>query len=113
MPEFLPFSSLFEPAAIPAWGALVVLIVQFGKRFVPGIPDTGRGVLYVVAAVCAGLLALAVVDRGTGVGDVEAIKNLVLLWIGFVSTSVGLFELGSKTARVVTGSTDPSGPDAG
>lgn len=108
----LPLSEVFNAAGLAVWAAVVVGVVQFAKKLVPFIPETGRGVLAVVAGVSALVVVGAVADAGTDLGSAEAIKNVALTFIALATAAIGEYEAGAKAVRIAQGSTDPAGPDA-
>lgn len=107
----LPLSEVFNAAGLALWALVVVGVVQFGKKLVPFIPETGRGVLLVVAGVSALVVIGAVADAGTDLGSAEALKNVVLTFIGLATAAIGEYEAGAKTVRIVQGTTNEGGPD--
>lgn len=107
----LPLSEVFNAPGLALWAAVVVAVVQFGKKLIPGIPETGRGVLLVVAGVSALVVAGAVADAGTNLGSAEAIKNVVLTFVALSTAAIGEYEAGAKVVRIAQAETDPNGPD--
>lgn len=107
----LPLSEVFTAPGLALWAAAVVFVVQFGKKLVPFIPETGRGVLAVVAGVSALVVIGAVADANTDLGSAEAIKNVVLTFVALATAAIGEYEAGAKTVRIVQGTTDPNGKD--
>ena len=107
----LPLSEVFSASGLAVWAVVVVAVVQFGKKLVPFIPETGRGVLALVAGVSALVVIGAVADAGTDLGSAEAIKNVVLTFVALAGAAIGEYEAGAKAVRVVSGTTDPNGRD--
>lgn len=106
----LPLSEVFTAAGALAWAAAIVGLVQFGKRFLPFIPEHGRGVLAVVAALAAVVVVLAAIDLGLAL-DAQNIILIVFTWANLGAAAVGAYEAGAKTVRVLQGETDETGPD--
>lgn len=107
----LPLSDVFSAPGLALWALAVVAVVQFGKKLVPFIPETGRGVLAFVAAVSALVVAGAVADANVDLGSAENIKNVFLTFVALATAAIGEFEAGAKTVRVVQDATNPTGPD--
>lgn len=106
----LPLAEVFTAAGALAWAAAIVGLVQFGKRFIPFIPEHGRGVLAVVAGLAAIVVALAAIDLGLTL-DPQTIILILFTWANLGAAAVGAYEAGAKTARVIAGTTDTTGPD--
>lgn len=106
----LPLAEVFTAAGVMAWAAAIVGLVQFGKRFVPFIPEHGRGVLALVAGLALLVVALAAWDIGLEISP-QVIVILVLTWGALGSAAIGAYEAGAKTIRVLTGTTNEIGPD--
>lgn len=106
----LPLAEVFTAAGVTAWAAAIVGLVQFGKRFLPFIPEHGRGVLALVAVLAGIVVALAAWDIGVSLSP-QAIVVLALTWSALGSAAIGLYEAGLKAIAVATGSTDTTGPD--
>lgn len=106
----LPLAEVFTSAGLVAWAAAIVGLVQFGKRFLPFIPEHGRGVLAVVAGLALAVVALAAWDLGLGISP-QGIVVLVMTWSALGTSAIGLYEAGSKAIRVVSGTTNEAGPD--
>lgn len=89
-----PLSELFTAQGALVGAAAVTAIVQLLKKFVPFLPDGGNGVLWMVAALSAGLVALAVVDRGAAV-TAQGVLEIVMTWAAVATAAVGTFETAS------------------
>ena len=107
----LPLSDVFSAPGLALWAVAVVAVVQFGKKLVPFIPETGRGVLALVAGVSALVVIGAVADAGTDLGSAEAIKNVFLTFVALATAAIGEYEAGAKGVRIVQDATNPTGPD--
>lgn len=108
----LPLAEVFTAAGAITWAAALAGIVTILKRAVPWIPETGRGVLYVVMVLAAALVLLAAYDLQPVVSGATII-GFVLTWAAVVTAASGTYEIASKGGRVVQGTTNPTGPDGG
>ena len=103
--------AVFSAEGLALWAAAIVLLIQFGKRFVPFIPEHGRGVLYAVAVISLLVIAGAVWEAGTGIEGPNHVVRLLFTFVALSSAAIGEYEAGAKTIRVLTSSTNPAGPD--
>lgn len=111
--EFFDLAVLFTAAGAVVGGALVKTIVSILKGM-GLIPETGRGVMYVVAAVSALFIGLAGFDASflrDGISG-QDILTLILAWAALYAASVGVHETAVKVQDIVQGTTNEGGPDA-
>lgn len=111
--EFFTLAILFT-AAGAAVGAVVVKSFVSALKAAGVLPEHGRGILYAVALISAVLIGLACLDApflkdGVAGDDVFLI---FLSWLGLHTASVGAHEVITKGQAMISGSTNPQGPDA-
>lgn len=104
-----PLSEIFTAQGALVGAAAVMVVVQLVKRFVPFLPSGGPQVLWVVAALAAGLVALAVADAG-GVDGAQGILEVVMTWATVTTAAIGIYEGGSAAVDAAsTGESKPEG----
>jgi hypothetical protein len=108
----IPLAEVFTAAGVITWAAVVAGVVELAKRALPFIPDHGRGVLYTVMAICAAVVALAWVDVGLALAPATLVGGF-LTWTALVTAAAGAYEVAAKGGRVLQGTTNTAGPDAG
>lgn len=106
----IPLAEVFTAAGAVVWAGALAGLVELLKRAVPFIPETGRGVLYTLMVLAAGLVGLAAYDLQPAING-STIIGAVLTWAALVTAASGSFEVASKAGRVLQGTTDPAGPD--
>lgn len=99
-----PLEQVFTAQGALVAAAAVTAITQLLKKFVPFLPDGGRGVLWMVAGLSAAIVALAVLDSGAAI-DAQGILNWVMTWATVATAAVGAFEAGTA---VMAASTEPA-----
>lgn len=103
---------LFTSAGAIVGAGLLKILVSAGKSF--GIvPEHGRGVLYATALLAGALIGLAAWDASwlrDGISGQEVLV-VILAWANLYSAAVGVHETAVKVQAVMTGGTNPSGPD--
>lgn len=93
-----PLAQVFTAAGAVTAGAIVAGLVQLMKRFVPQLPSGGPGVLWMVAALSAGITGLAWWDAGLGLTP-QNILLVVLTFAAVATAAIGSFE---ATAAFIT-----------
>ena len=104
---------LLTAAGAATGGVLIKTLISAGKQ-IGWLPETGRALLYAAGILAAGLMSLAVWDAGTfsdGV-DPQSILMVLLSWFGLYTAAVGTHETFAKAQRMISGETNPKGPDA-
>lgn len=111
--EFFDLAVLFTAGGALVGGGLVKTLTSAGKSL-GLVPESGRGILYAAALLSLLLVGLAGFDAEfmrDGVTG-QDILTLILATAAIYAASVGIHETAVKVERIVTGETDPTGPDA-
>ena len=106
----IPLAEVFTAAGVVTWAAALAGLVELAKRALPFIPDHGRGVLYLVMGLSAGIIALAAWEVGFTL-EPATIAGLLLTWAALVTAASGAYEVAAKGGRVLQGTTNETGPD--
>ena len=106
----IPLAEVFTAAGVVTWAAALAGLVELAKRALPFIPDHGRGVLYLVMALSAGIIGLAAWEVGFTLAP-ATIAGLLLSWAALVAAASGAYEVAAKGGRVLQGTTNETGPD--
>lgn len=110
--EFFTLAILFTTGGALVGAVVVKTLVSILKQM-GLLPEHGRGILLAVAAISAVLIGLACLDapflRDGIAGD--DIFLVFLSWLGLHTASVGTHEVITKGQAILSGSTNPVGPD--
>ena len=106
----IPLAEVFTAAGVVTWAAALAGLVELAKRALPFIPDHGRGVLYLVMGLSAGIIALAAWEAQVILGP-ATIAGLLLSWAALVTAASGAYEVAAKGGRILQGTTNETGPD--
>ncbi len=108
----LTLAMVLTAAGAAVAGGLVAGIVQVLKPLLPSAWQHGRAPMLLAALGALVLTALAVSAAGLPL-DANGIFVAILTWYGVYAAAIGSHATVSKAARVVSGTTDPAGPDRG
>lgn len=104
---------LFTTAGAAVGAGLIKTIVSAAKSF--GLPDHGRAPMIAVLVLAAFLIGLATWDSALfddGVSG-QDVLIVVLATVGLYTASIGVHETVVKAERIVSGTTNTTGPDEG
>lgn len=109
--EPFPLEIIFTAAGALVGAGVVTAIVELAKKF-GVIAETGRAPMLAAAVLSLGLVLLAAWSLAPGISP-ESILLGVLSWLNVTTAAIGTHAAVRKTAAVMSGSTNPSGPDPG
>lgn len=99
-------------ALVAGSAALVAGLTQAMKVLVfPASWQTGRAPMVAAAVLSALAVIGAVVEAGLGLAPATVTAGLTA-WLTVYTAAVGTHQTVAKAGRVLTGTTNPSGPDA-
>lgn len=110
--ENFQLAILFTAAGATVGAGLVKIVVSALKGF-GWVPETGRGVLYAVAAASLLLIILAAIDADwlrDGISGADVLM-LILSYFNLYAASIGVHETAVKVTAIARGTTNPAGPD--
>ena len=110
--EAFELAILFTAAGALVGAGVVKAIASVIKSF-GFLPEHGRIWLVATAILAAGLIGLALLDiEWLGGDDLgQDILVIILAWLNIYTSAVGVHETAVKVQDVVSGNTNPSGPD--
>jgi uncharacterized oligopeptide transporter (OPT) family protein len=106
----IPLAEVFTAAGVVTWAAALAGIVELAKRALPFIPDSGRGVLYLVMGLSAAVIGLAAWEVGFPL-EPATLAGLFLSWAALVTAASGAYEVAAKGGRILQGTTNTTAAD--
>lgn len=108
--EPFPLEIIFTAAGAIVGAGVVTSLVELAKKF-GAISEHGRAPMLTAAGLSAGLVGLAAWSASVGISP-ESILLGVLAWLNVTTAAIGTHAAVRKAGAVMSGSTNPSGPDA-
>lgn len=104
---------LFTTSGALVGAAFVKVLVSSGKGL-GLLPENGRVLLFTVLALSAGLIGLALTANPPFLADGldgNDVLLIILSILGVYTSAIGVHETAAKVQRVMSGTTNPTGPD--